>query len=376
MNLAFVWDDNFVTGIDDVDDQHQALLRLFNELHRALRSTGGPDKEAEQEEVYQRLIGYTEHHFEEEEAMMQRHGMDIRHIQVHMELHRQFVEQIRVLWSQRGYMTDPGTTFLGVLTSWLGLHILGIDQSMTRQINLMKQGVTAAAAFDSEVQDKQSSAQALLKMINRLYHTLSAQNAQLAAVNQTLEERVVQRTQELEAANHRLRTLARTDALLGIANRAHFNERLEQASALALRGERPLGIIMLDVDFFKRYNDHYGHLQGDVCLQAVAKAAGGCLHRNSDLLARYGGEELVVLLPDTNYEGTLAVAEKMVQAVRDLQMPHEDSPASPFVTISAGVAALIPYPQAQGGSGSAAVLSAADEALYRAKAKGRNRAEG
>ncbi len=116
----------------------------------------------------------------------------------------------------------------------------------------------------------------------------------------------------------RLRAMARTDGLLGIANRAHFHERLEQVCALALRGERPVGVLMVDVDFFKAFNDHYGHLHGDACLQKIAKALTGCLYRTSDLVARYGGEELVVLLPDTNLAGAQQVAQRMVEAVAQL----------------------------------------------------------
>ena len=196
---------------------------------------------------------------------------------------------------------------------------------------------------------------------------------QLAQANQTLEDRVVQRTQELEAAMARLRAMARTDGLLGIANRAHFHERLEQVCALALRGERPVGVLMVDVDCFKAFNDHYGHLHGDACLQKIAKALTGCLYRTSDLVARYGGEELVVLLPDTNLAGAQQVAQRMVEAVAQLGIAHQASPVAPVVTISVGVCAQIPYAGPDNASGSAALLACADAALYRAKNQGRNR---
>ena len=148
---------------------------------------------------------------------------------------------------------------------------------------------------------------------------------------------------------------------------------LEQVRALALRGERPVGVLMVDVDCFKAFNDHYGHLHGDACLQKIAKALTGCLYRTSDLVARYGGEELVVLLPDTNLEGAQQVAQRMVEAVAQLGIAHQASPVAPVVTISVGVCAQIPYAGPDNASGSAALLACADAALYRAKNQGRNR---
>jgi hemerythrin len=130
---------------------------------------------------------------------------------------------------------------------------------------------------------------------------------------------------------------------------------------------------MIDVDCFKRYNDRYGHQQGDTCLQAVARAVAGCLRRDADLVARYGGEELVVVLPDTGMAGATALAQRMVQAVQALSLPHADSPVGPCVTISAGVCSQVPHAGADGASGSAALIAHADAALYQAKHQGRNR---
>ena len=373
MDTSFVWDDSFVTGLDAVDEQHRALVDLFNELSRALFSQTA-DSEPVLADVYARLLAYTAYHFREEEEMMAAAGLDPRHLEAHRMLHQQFVDQVRMLWTQRASLADAGTTLVDFLTSWLGLHILGIDQSMARQVVSVRQGLSAAQAFERERETHDNGIQALLKMISKLYAALSVQNAQLAEANQHLEARVAQRTRELEEANERLRTLSRTDALLNIANRAHFNEWLEQACALARRAQRPVGLVMIDVDCFKRYNDRYGHQQGDACLQAVARAVAGCVRRGTDLVARYGGEELAVVLPETDAAGAQAMAERMVQAVRALDLPHADSLAGPWVTISAGVCSQVPNPAPGGASGSAALIARADAALYAAKHQGRNRA--
>ncbi|WP_370680083.1 GGDEF domain-containing protein [Comamonas sp. GB3 AK4-5] len=371
MDTTFVWDDNFITELDTVDTQHHALVDLFNELSAALFRQDS-DSEVLLEDIYRRLLAYTEYHFAEEEALMQEHGLDDRHIQPHHHLHQQFVEQVALLWRQRKNMSDPGTTLVGFLTSWLGLHILGIDQSMARQIACVRAGMPPTQAFDLERENHDNSTQALLKMIGKLYNVLSQQNMQLAEANLHLEERVAQRTQELEQVNARLESMSRTDGLLQIANRAYFDERLLQACAQAGRSGRPVGLIMVDVDHFKRYNDHHGHQQGDRCLQAVAEALRTSVLRVTDLVARYGGEELAVILPDTDADGALAVARQMVRNVRALELVHGASSVWPHVTVSAGAASLVP----PGGSASRAapadLVALADAALYRAKAQGRN----
>ncbi|WP_313603351.1 sensor domain-containing diguanylate cyclase [Comamonas jiangduensis] len=370
MDTAFVWDQHFVTDLDSVDEQHHALVDLFNELSRGLFSKRS-DREVVLADTYARLLAYTEHHFQEEEALMQTFSVDPRHVESHRSMHQQFVEQVIMLWAQRTTMSDPATTLVGFLTSWLGLHILGIDQSMARQIKSIQDGMLPADAYDKERGNHDNGTQALLKMIGKLYTALTSQNAQLALANQTLEARVARRTKELEAANTRLKALSNTDALLGIANRAHFNERLEQTCAMARRSGRPVGMVLIDVDYFKRYNDRYGHLQGDACLQAVAKAIQSGAHRETDLVARYGGEEFAVILPDTTMEGAMAVAQRMVDAVQALGLEHESSPIAKVVTISAGVFSQVPT-----GAGAKLLVREADEALYRAKSAGRNRVMG
>lgn len=173
---------------------------------------------------------------------------------------------------------------------------------------------------------------------------------------------------QLQEANDRLARVATTDPLTGVANRRAFDDFLGAAWMRSQAQGLPLGLIMVDIDWFKRYNDHHGHQAGDRCLIAVAQAIQGCLRRTGDLVARLGGEEFAVVMTDADAQAVHAAAARICEAVRQLGLPHG---ASPFqvVTVSVGLASAQSdvHPEA------AALLQAADLALYRAKEAGRNR---
>jgi diguanylate cyclase (GGDEF)-like protein len=156
--------------------------------------------------------------------------------------------------------------------------------------------------------------------------------------------------------------------LTGLANRRGFDTGLREEFVRALRHGRPLALIMIDADYFKQYNDTYGHPAGDACLRRIGEAIKAARNRPGDLSARYGGEEMAVLLPDTSVDGALAVAEKIRAAIMALQITHGGSPFG-MVTVSAGIAACVP---AHHGDNESQLLDAADRALYLAKAGGRN----
>ena len=164
-----------------------------------------------------------------------------------------------------------------------------------------------------------------------------------------------------------LRSLSLIDGLTGIANRRQFDAVLEREWRHRERAKVPLSLLMIDIDFFKRYNDHYGHLAGDACIQAVAQELRSALHRPHDFVARYGGEEFACLLPDTPLEGAEHKAKDMMQRVRALAMDHVASEIEPYVTISIGVATASPTSITT----SADLLSTADRFLYVAKESGR-----
>ncbi|MDR3418094.1 MAG: GGDEF domain-containing protein [Nevskia sp.] len=184
-----------------------------------------------------------------------------------------------------------------------------------------------------------------------------------------VESRERGRNQQLLAANRELQALSNQDALTGIPNRRYFEDCLAQVWAAAKVKGRPVSLLMMDIDHFKSYNDHYGHLGGDDCLRRVAWGIKSTLRRTSDVAARYGGEEFAVVLPDTAAPDALAVAERIQQSIDALRLTHEKSPFFKRVTVSIGVASLQPA----GTETPNRLIKVADDALYRAKSEGRHR---
>ncbi len=185
-------------------------------------------------------------------------------------------------------------------------------------------------------------------------------------------KRLIQQSQlqqKLEAVNLELQRLVTIDGLTQIANRRRFEEYFYQEWQRLKREQRPLSLILCDVDFFKLYNDTYGHRVGDRCLQKIAQAIKDMIKRPGDLVARYGGEEFAVILPNTDTKGATHVADEICHTVRTLAIPHQNSQVSSYVTISVGFTTEIPQPD----SDLEEMIAAADRALYKAKAVGRDR---
>jgi len=193
--------------------------------------------------------------------------------------------------------------------------------------------------------------------------------AHVRARERELEQIVAERTTQLEEANEKLQQLSELDALTGIANRRRFEKMLDAEWRRALRDGRPLSLIMIDIDYFKDFNDALGHQTGDRCLQRVATEIREALTRPGDLVARYGGEEFGAILPSTPMRGALAVAEVLRARVEAIATRHPTASRG-IVTISLGVAT-------SGATTMSAddLVAAADEALYRAKREGKNRVE-
>jgi diguanylate cyclase (GGDEF)-like protein len=246
-------------------------------------------------------------------------------------------------------------------------YFAGLERCSLLVLPVQSQGAARAVLMLENRLSRGVFSHARLNLVTLVASQLavSLDNAQLYA---SLERRVAERTEALGEANRRLEQLSISDALTGLANRRRFDEVLASEWLRALRGSTSIGLVLIDIDHFKHYNDHYGHVGGDRCLHAVAAALQASVRQDMDLAARYGGEEFALILPGANLQAAAAAAAGAQRAVAALREPHAASPLQ-TVTISLGVAAHIPRDAA----GAEQFLKTADAALYRAKQQGRNR---
>ncbi len=262
-----------------------------------------------------------------------------------------------------------------VISRWLVKPIVELSQASQK---------IAQGEFDYQVHAPNiRELSTLANSFNQMSQKLQQSQRQLEDYSHSLEQKVSDRTQSLEqeiqrraaaetalqSANQTLQTLAYIDALTQIANRRQFDERLSQEWKRLKREQLPLSLILCDVDYFKQYNDAYGHQAGDDCLYKIAQALAHAARRPSDLAARYGGEEFVMLLPNTSVEGARDVAQQIQTHIQALRLSHQQSKVSQYVTVSFGIASVIPTESITPEQ----LLLKVDRALYQAKTEGRDR---
>jgi diguanylate cyclase (GGDEF)-like protein len=274
---------------------------------------------------------------------------------------------------------------LGALMVVIGLNT-AISRWIVKPISNLNRASQKIAQGDFDHQIQTPNILELSDLANsftQMSHELQQSRQQLEDYSRSLEQKVSDRTQSLEqeiqrrataeralqSANQELQSLAYLDSLTQIANRRQLDQQLKKEWKRLKREQLPLSFILCDVDYFKQYNDTYGHQAGDDCLRQIAQAIAAAARRPPDLAARYGGEEFAMLLPNTSPEGAIAVAKEIQAHIKFLQLPHQKSDVSQYVTVSLGMTSIIPtesHPPEF-------MLSQVDRALYQAKKEGRDR---
>lgn len=359
---SFKWGEQFITGLPEVDTQHHNLVTMVNEFGSVIAENSSTREYLLG--MFQKLADYAIEHFDTEEQLMGDAGVDIRHVTAHVSQHTDFVTEVSsIAESIEDTKHDESQVLLDYLIHWLAFHILGTDQNMARQIDEIEAGASPEESYEKGERGLSSSTEPLVLALTGLFTLVSKRNRALRDLNTTLEARVAERTEELVRANEMLQKISMTDHLTELPNRRYAMKQL-QLLLYEMSDSEPLSCMMIDADGFKAINDTYGHDAGDTVLKRLAQELKYSV-RSDDIVCRLGGDEFIVICPQTNLEGALILAEQTRNKIASLQVSAGDG----FWYGSASIGVACTEPDI---SEISSLLKAADKAVYEAKRSGRN----
>ena len=360
--VIFPWSENLETGITIIDEQHKKIICILNKLVNTLVN----DDATEVSRVFDELAAYAKYHFETEEAIWKQHFSDDKWMLSRQKTHASFLPDIISLKDELGDkpLREVVEHLIKFLIHWLASHIIDGDKRMAIVLQNVNAGTSLKDAKKISDEEMGDSSQILIDTVLTMYDEISSRTIEL--MREILERKKAEK--ELRQANKKLEKLAITDQLTGLHNRRHFDEVFELELRRSKRDKNYLSFIIFDLDYFKKLNDRYGHVQGDLALKQVGHKLKELCRRPSDFAFRLGGEEFGVLIADQTSLCGETFAEMIRAEIKSLGIPNVDSNASNYLTASVGVITKIP----SANDSAELYMHAADDRLYQAKAQGRN----
>lgn len=366
---VFPWNENFETGIAPIDEQHKILIAMLNEL----ASTLANDDSIEINRVFKELTEYAEFHFECEEAIWIEYLGNDSWLSSHQLNHSTFLPRITELKDKKTdkYQSEVIESIILFLIRWLAFHILDSDKRMAFFIENIHKGMSFDEAKIAAERKMDGSFKVLVETIMSMYDSLSSRTLTLmreSNYRRKIENELHIANKKLRQANARLESLSITDALTGLHNRRHLKSVFLREIKRARREKFSLALLIIDIDFFKKINDHYGHTEGDRILVQVSETLRKNCQRPNDYAFRLGGEEFCVITSSLCLQDTIKFAEIFRTAVENLKIPLEPDTTTQCLTVSIGSCTRMPGETDTIDS----YMSIADKNLYQAKASGRN----
>ena len=360
---VFPWNKNFDTGHQIIDEQHRMLVHLLNKLATTLVE----DEFSVVNSAFDELANYANMHFDDEEAIWSEFFADDSWFSSHQLFHASFLPKVIELKEQDASkpLSDVVEQIIKFLIRWLAFHIIDNDKRMAMVVEAMESGASIEEAKIVADKKMSGSMRVLIETVLTMYDGLSSRTLEL------LRERNARTKVEkqLKEANKKLEALSITDQLTGLHNRRYLKSVFENESRRALRSNSLLTYYLIDIDFFKSFNDNYGHLAGDSALKQVADHLQEICRRPSDFAFRIGGEEFSILSTNRTVVETATFGEIIRKSIEELKILHEHSEVSKYVTVSVGGVCKIPSPEGTLDE----YVEIADKRLYQAKSSGRNR---
>ncbi len=360
---VFPWNENFNTGNEMIDEQHRQLVHLLNKLATTLVD----DEFSVVNKAFDELADYANMHFDQEEVIWLKYFSDDSWFSSHQLSHASFLPRVIELKEQEAGqpLSDVVEQIIKFLIRWLAFHIIDNDKRMAIVVEAMESGASIEEAKILADKKMSGSMRVLIETVLTMYDGLSSRTLEL------LRERSARSKAEeqLKEANKKLEELSITDQLTGLHNRRYLDSVFENESRRAQRNKSLLTYYLIDIDYFKSFNDNFGHLAGDSALKQVADRLKEICRRPTDFAFRIGGEEFGILSINRAMDEAAMFGDIIRKSIEDLKFLHEHSEVSKYVTVSVGGVCKIPSPEGRLDE----YVEIADKRLYHAKSSGRNR---